>query len=282
MASRKQREKEAAARKKQWIILGTIAGIIAVIGIVAIILSGIKSSSESAVSSESTTSASSQAADSASSSALSAASSVSDSSSGTVSETASGTSSGTESSALLTSADQLTVTNYADIEVKDYGTITVALDANIAPETVKNFVDLAESGFYNGLTFHRIMDGFMIQGGDPSGDGTGGTDTTITGEFSDNGYENNISHVRGAISMARSQDYNSASSQFFIVQSDSTFLDGQYAGFGFVTEGMDVVDAIVKAANPTDDNGTIPSDEQPVITSITIRNADGSAVSSAA
>lgn len=281
MASRKQREKEAAARKRQWIILGTIAGIIAVIGIVAIILSGIKSTSESAVSSESTLSASSQAADSASSSASSAASSVSDSSSGTVSETASGTSSGTESSALLTSADQLTVTNYADIEVKDYGTITVALDANIAPETVKNFVDLAESGFYNGLTFHRIMDGFMIQGGDPSGDGTGGTDTTITGEFSDNGYENNISHVRGAISMARSQDYNSASSQFFIVQSDSTFLDGQYAGFGFVTEGMDVVDAIVKAANPTDDNGTIPSDEQPVITSITIRNADGSAVSSA-
>ena len=113
-----------------------------------------------------------------------------------------------------------------------------------------------------------------MQGGDPKGDGTGGSDTNITGEFKENGVENNLSHTRGAISMARSNDYNSASSQFFIVQKDSTFLDGQYAAFGYVTEGMDVVDAVCEAAKPTDDNGTIPADEQPVITSITIREAD--------
>ena len=163
----------------------------------------------------------------------------------------------------------------ADIEVKDYGTITVELDGSVAPVTVENFVTLANSGFYDGLTFHRIMDGFMIQGGDPDGNGTGGSDQTITGEFSDNGYENSISHTRGVISMARSSDYDSASSQFFIVQSDSTFLDGQYAAFGHVTEGMDVVDAICADAEPTDDNGTIPAEQQPVITSITIRESKG-------
>lgn len=112
----------------------------------------------------------------------------------------------------------------------------------------------------------------MMQGGDPNGDGTGGSGTTIAGEFSDNGYENNLSHTRGAVSMARSSDYDSASSQFFIVQEDSTYLDGQYAVFGYVTEGMDVVDAICESAQPTDDNGTIPAEEQPVITSITIRS----------
>ena len=109
-----------------------------------------------------------------------------------------------------------------------------------------------------------------MQGGDPNGDGTGGSDTTITGEFTENGYDNNLSHTRGAISMARSDDYNSASSQFFIVQQDSTYLDGSYAVFGYVTSGMNVVDAICEAAEPTDDNGTIPEDEQPVISSITI------------
>lgn len=171
------------------------------------------------------------------------------------------------------SADDLVISHYADIEVENYGTITVALSEEAAPETVQNFVSLAQSGFYNGLTFHRIIDGFMIQGGDPNGNGTGGSDTTITGEFSENGIENNISHVRGAISMARSADYNSASSQFFIVQADSTYLDGQYAGFGFVTEGMEIVDQICADAEPTDNNGTIPADEQPVITSITIREA---------
>ncbi len=165
----------------------------------------------------------------------------------------------------------LTGTHHVEIEVKDYGTISVELYADIAPITVTNFVNLAKSGFYDGLTFHRIMDGFMIQGGDPLGNGTGGSDQTITGEFALNGYEsNNISHVRGTISMARAQDYNSASSQFFIVQADSTFLDGQYAGFGTVTDGMDIVDQICKDAKPTDSNGTIPSDEQPVITSVKV------------
>ena len=163
---------------------------------------------------------------------------------------------------------------YADIEIQDYGTVTVELDADAAPITVENFVNLARSGFYDGLTFHRIMEGFMMQGGDPNGDGTGGSDTTIKGEFSANGVENNLSHTRGAISMARSSDYDSASSQFFIVQEDSTFLDGQYACFGYVTDGMDIVDEICESAQPTDDNGTIPADQQPVITSITIREAE--------
>lgn len=160
---------------------------------------------------------------------------------------------------------------YADIDVKDYGTITVALDAEHAPKTVENFVSLAKSGFYDGLTFHRIISGFMIQGGDPNGDGTGGSDQTITGEFSSNGFDNPLSHTRGAISMARSSEYDSASSQFFIVHEDSTFLDGEYAVFGYVTEGMDIVDAICNDADPTDSNGTIPAADQPVITSITIR-----------
>ena len=167
-----------------------------------------------------------------------------------------------------------TVSALADITVKDYGVITVALDASAAPETVENFTDLAKSGFYDGLTFHRIMEGFMIQGGDPEGNGTGGSGHHITGEFSANGHENPISHVRGVISMARAaRDNDSASSQFFIVQQDSTFLDGQYAAFGHVTEGMDVVDQICADAQPIDNNGTIPPEEQPVITSITIRKA---------
>lgn len=165
-------------------------------------------------------------------------------------------------------------TAYADIDIADYGKITIALDANSAPETVENFISLAESGFYDGLTFHRIISGFMMQGGDPNGDGTGGSEKTITGEFSQNGIENPLSHTRGAVSMARSNDMNSASSQFFIVHQDSTFLDGAYAVFGYVTEGMDVVDAVCAAAQPTDDNGTIPAEEQPVITSITIRDAE--------
>ena len=159
----------------------------------------------------------------------------------------------------------------AGIDVAEYGTITVLLDQKSAPITCANFVSLAESGFYNGLTFHRIMDGFMIQGGDPSGNGTGGSGTTIKGEFSANGVKNTLSHTRGAISMARSnRSYDSASSQFFIVQQDAVYLDGQYAAFGYVTEGMDVVDAIAADAAPTDKNGTISREEQPVITSITI------------
>lgn len=158
----------------------------------------------------------------------------------------------------------------ATIQVKDKGNIVVELDESIAPETVDNFVNLAESGFYDGLTFHRIIEGFMIQGGDPLGNGTGGSGKTIKGEFDSNGFENTLSHERGVISMARSMDPDSASSQFFIVQEDSPFLDGQYAAFGKVTEGMDIVDEIAEEAKPTDNNGTIDKADQPVIEKITI------------
>lgn len=167
-------------------------------------------------------------------------------------------------------ADLLSGLHYAEIEVEDYGTISLELDADTAPITVTNFVNLAKDGFYDGLTFHRIIDGFMIQGGDPLGNGTGGSDETIKGEFSDNGVENDISHVRGTISMARSSDPDSASSQFFIVHQDSTYLDGQYAAFGHVTDGMDVVDAICEDTPVQDNNGTVAAEDQPVITSITI------------
>lgn len=155
-----------------------------------------------------------------------------------------------------------------EITVKDYGTITVELDREHAPATVDNFLKLTEEGFYDGLTFHRIIEGFMIQGGDPLGNGTGGSDETIPGEFSENGVENPLSHTRGAISMARSQDYDSASSQFFIVQEDSTYLDGQYAAFGYVTEGMEVVDKICSQAAVQDQNGTVLAEDQPAIESI--------------
>ena len=159
----------------------------------------------------------------------------------------------------------------AVIDVKDYGVIKLDLYPDVAPKTVANFKKLTESGFYDGLTFHRIMEGFMIQGGDPKGNGTGGSDEEIFGEFTANGFTNNLSHTRGVISMARnSVSMDSASSQFFIVQQDSTFLDGQYASFGKVTEGMEVVDQITKDAKPIDNNGTIPSAQQPVINSITI------------
>ena len=173
-------------------------------------------------------------------------------------------------SVVLDTSEPLTGLHHAEIEVKDYGTIKVELDADTAPISVTNFVKLAQEHFYDGLTFHRIIDGFMIQGGDPEGTGRGGSDETIKGEFSENGVKNDISHERGVISMARSSDPDSASSQFFIVQADSTFLDGDYAGFGHVTEGMDIVDKICEDAKPTDDNGTIPSDQQPVIEKITI------------
>ena len=139
-----------------------------------------------------------------------------------------------------------------------------------APITVANFLKLAGDGFYDGLTFHRIIDGFMIQGGDPLGNGTGGSDETIKGEFSKNGVENSLSHTRGAISMARAQQMDSASSQFFIVHQDSTYLDGQYACFGYVTDGMDVVDAICEATPVVDNNGTVLAENQPVIESITV------------
>ena len=164
----------------------------------------------------------------------------------------------------------LTGLHHVTIDVQDYGTISLELDADTAPISVTNFINLANEGFYDGLTFHRIISGFMIQGGDPNGNGTGGSEKTIKGEFSANGVENDISHVRGVISMARANDPDSGSSQFFIVHEDSTFLDGQYAAFGHVTEGMDVVDAICEAVPVQDNNGTVAAADQPVITAVTV------------
>ena len=167
-----------------------------------------------------------------------------------------------------TDSKLLTGKHYVEINVKDYGIITLELDAEIAPITVTNFMDLVNSKFYDGLTFHRIMTGFMVQGGDPEGNGTGGSNKNIKGEFKANGIENNISHVRGVISMARSSNgYNTASSQFFIVHEDSTFLDGQYAAFGKVVNGMEVVDELAKV-EVIDENGTVEKDNQPIIESI--------------
>ncbi len=162
---------------------------------------------------------------------------------------------------------------YADIVVKGHGTITVKLEPKVAPMTVANFVDLANKDFYNGLTFHRIIDGFMVQGGDPNGNGTGGPDHTIFGEFEDNGFKNDLKHTRGVISMARSGDPNSAGSQFFIMHEDAPHLDGSYAAFGTVESGIEIVDALCEAAEPTDGNGSIAAADQPVIESITIRNS---------
>ena len=158
--------------------------------------------------------------------------------------------------------------HHVKISVENYGDIEVELDGDVAPITVDNFISLVKDGFYDGLTFHRIIDGFMIQGGDPEGTGLGGSDETIKGEFEANGYHNSIKHVRGVISMARSNDYNSASSQFFIVQQDSSHLDGLYAAFGHVTKGMDVVDKIAKEVKVEDTNGTVLKENQPIITKI--------------
>lgn len=159
--------------------------------------------------------------------------------------------------------------NYqVEIKIKDYGTIYAEIDTDTAPITVTNFVNLCKNHFYDGLTFHRIIKDFMIQGGDPNGDGTGGSEETIKGEFSDNGVENPLKHTRGALSMARSQDNDSASSQFFIVQKTASHLDGQYAVFGYVYEGMDIVDKICDDVQVEDNNGTVAKENQPVIESI--------------
>lgn len=158
--------------------------------------------------------------------------------------------------------------HHAKIEIRNYGIIELELDADIAPITVTNFAKLVNEGFYNGLTFHRIIEGFMIQGGDPEGTGMGGSSENIKGEFFSNGVNNTISHVRGTISMARSNAYNSASSQFFIVHEDSTFLDKQYAGFGKVTSGIEIVDKICEDIQVEDDNGTVLKQNQPIIEKI--------------
>lgn len=167
-------------------------------------------------------------------------------------------------------SDKLTGTVNAEIKVKDKGVIKLELDADEAPITVTNFVKLADSGFYDGLTFHRILEGFMIQGGDPMGDGSGGSEETIIGEFSENGRVNSIKHERGVISMARAKDPNSASSQFFIVHQDSPHLNGKYAAFGHVTEGMDIVDELAKTPVVDSESGFVLKENQPIIESIKI------------
>lgn len=169
----------------------------------------------------------------------------------------------------VTTGEELSGKHHVEIEVEEFGTIKLELDADNAPITVTNFVKLAEEGFYDGLTFHRIMTGFMIQGGDPEGTGMGGSDEEIKGEFSANGVENPLKHTRGAISMARSQEYDSASSQFFIVHEDSNFLDGQYAVFGYVTEGMEVVDEICEKTETMNGENVAP-ENQPVIKSVKV------------
>ena len=142
---------------------------------------------------------------------------------------------------------------YATINVKNYGTIKILLRDDVAPISVDNFISLANKGFYNGLTFHRVIKGFMIQGGCPKGNGTGGPGYTIKGEFRVNGVNNPLSHKRGVISMARAMDYNSAGSQFFIVHKDATYLDGQYASFGETVSGIEVVDKIAKVRTTPND-----------------------------
>ena len=155
--------------------------------------------------------------------------------------------------------------------VTNKGTIKIKLFPEYAPKAVENFMRHAKDGYYNGLTFHRVIDGFMIQGGDPNGDGTGGSSEKIKGEFKSNGVQNNISHVRGTISMARSSANNSASSQFFIMQKDTTSLDGKYAAFGTVTSGIDIVDKICKDCTDTNQNGVITDkSKQPVISTVRV------------
>jgi len=169
-----------------------------------------------------------------------------------------------------TGVDYLSGLHHVEIDIKDYGTIKVELDADTAPITVTNFITLAKDGFYDGLTIHRVIPDFMIQGGDPSGNGLGGSPNTIKGEFSGNGVTNNISHTRGTISMARTSDsMDSASSQFFIVHKDSPHLDGLYAAFGHVTEGIEIVDEIC-ANTPYGENGAVAAADQPVITAIRV------------
>ncbi|MDY3618751.1 peptidylprolyl isomerase [Agathobaculum sp.] len=160
--------------------------------------------------------------------------------------------------------------HHIEITIKDHGTIKAELDATAAPETVANFLKLAEDGFYDGLTFHRIIKDFMMQGGDPNGDGTGGSEQTIKGEFANNGVENPLEHTRGALSMARPNDYDGASSQFFIVHQDSPHLDGDYACFGYVTEGMDIVDDICDNTPAEPGTGAVAAADQPVIESIKV------------
>lgn len=179
---------------------------------------------------------------------------------------------GCESGLPYEKEEKLYGTHTAVITIKDYGEVKIELYGDIAPVTVANFVKLVNNGFYDGLTFHRAIEGYMIQGGDPNGDGTGNSAPRIYGEFSDNNWENNLSHTRGVISMARSRDYNSGSCQFFIMLGDETRLDGMYAAFGKVIEGMDVLDLVMSQTKTTGNDGLIEPQNQPVIEKIKLLN----------
>ena len=168
--------------------------------------------------------------------------------------------------------DPYEVTHYATIEIEDYGTIQLELYGNAAPKTVRNFKKLANKGFYTGLTFHRIIDGFMAQGGGFTESGSYKEADDIKGEFLANGYNNPISHERGVISMARAEDYNSGSSQFFIMHKTNTGLDGQYAAFGKVTSGIEIIDQMCKYVEQGY-NGAVSVGDRPVIKSITVTKA---------
>jgi len=157
------------------------------------------------------------------------------------------------------------------IDMGELGKIKAKLYPKFAPETVKNFIWLAETGFYNGLTFHRVIRGFMIQGGCPFGNGSGGASRTIKGEFASNGYQNPLQHRRGALSMARAQHKDSASSQFFITHRDKKSLDGKYAAFGKVTKGMKVVDYIALNTPAKRKSGEVEPENQPIIYSIKVK-----------
>ena len=168
------------------------------------------------------------------------------------------------------SLEDLTMnTIQATITMEDGGVIVLELYPDLAPQAVQNFVYLARQGFYDGLKFHRIMKGFMIQGGDPDGDGTGGPGYTIKGEFQKNGFPNDLKHIRGVLSMARSNDFDSAGSQFFIMHGDNPGLNGSYAAFGKVISGLDVVDKIAATPN-SGPNGAVAEANKPVMKTVTI------------
>ena len=164
----------------------------------------------------------------------------------------------------------LTGLHHVEMDIEGKGTIALELDADQAPISVTNFIELAESGYYDGLTFHRVLTGSLIQGGSASGDGQSSGEFRIKGEFAANGVENNISHVRGTISMARASAADSGSAQFFIMSADQTGYDGQYAGFGHVTSGMEIVDDICNNTAVQDGNGTVAAEDQPVITAVRV------------
>ncbi len=168
-----------------------------------------------------------------------------------------------------TSTNSTNGIHHVEMVIKDYGTVKLELNADEAPITVENFISLAEDGFYDGVPFHRLDKDFVLQGGDPDGNGIGGSDKPIKGEFYANGVQNDIKHKRGVISMARTGDPNSASSQFFICLDDMTAgsLDGNYAAFGHITEGMDVIDELCQN---TPESNALPKDLQPIIETIRV------------